>query len=289
MVRQQLVPQVQRGLEVAGGIPPQPREVRGGILGGVHAHRGNEGADLVPPRQQVSITLAGEPANVARHVGGASQPPVEHHARSVNQVVPAGVDVPGPHGGAQASHARTPRPVDAVESCVLGGGPQRLDLSNIPPMESVKVGLSFVIPEEAHTVRVVVLLLLRIPVASSLETVVQVAALCIPQPSLTPWQDEALRCRELDQVRVAEPRLADASHAEVQLLPIFLELCLRLREGQVAEVEVVVVILALRGVRVVRLSGEPAEIRDKSIDGVVAISELMQHGLNVRTILPPPP
>mmetsp|Transcript_24040 Transcript_24040/g.54766 ORF Transcript_24040/g.54766 Transcript_24040/m.54766 type:complete len:589 (+) Transcript_24040:153-1919(+) len=289
VVRQQLVAKIQRGLQVHAGIAPQPREMGSGILGGVHTHRRDEGTNLVPTCEQVCARFAGEPSNVARHVRRASQTPVEHHPRRVHQVIPAGVDVAGPHRGAQTGHTWTPCSVDAVEAGVIRGGPQRLKLSHIPPVESVKVGLSFIIPEEAHAIRVVVLLLLRVPVPSSLDAVVQVAALSIPKLSLPPWQNEALGCGELDQVRVAEPRLADTSHTEVQLLPVLLQLRLGLREGQVAEVEVVVIILALGRIGVVGLSCKPTEIGDKSINRVVAIPELMQHGLDVGTILPSPP
>eukprot|EP00965_Chrysotila_dentata_P238723 6202683-Pleurochrysis_carterae.AAC.2 len=83
---------------------------------------------------------------------------------------------------------------------------------------------------------------------------------------LSAWQQVAARSREPKRVRAAEPRLADAGHAQAQPLAVVRELRLGVGEriGVVPKVEVVG--LALRREGVVGGAGEPVEVDDEGVD-----------------------
>mmetsp|Transcript_11744 Transcript_11744/g.30142 ORF Transcript_11744/g.30142 Transcript_11744/m.30142 type:complete len:252 (-) Transcript_11744:635-1390(-) len=94
--------------------------------------------------------------------------------------------------------------------------------------------------------------------------------------------------RHRQELAVAEARLPDAAHADVQVVAVLRELRLRRRQRDVIEAEVHVVWLALRFVLVVRLGREPLKVEDDDIDRILLFAKPLEGRLDIVAILPAP-
>mmetsp|Transcript_130796 Transcript_130796/g.364521 ORF Transcript_130796/g.364521 Transcript_130796/m.364521 type:complete len:307 (-) Transcript_130796:746-1666(-) len=267
-----------------------------GAASGVRPHQWQEGAKLHPPREQVRSRIPGESTDVACHVRGTTNAPVQHHARLLPEVLPVRIYVPRPDYSAEACHARTPRAVQRVVALSRILRPQRLELRDAPPMEGEEVSLALVIPPEVHSLVEVVCLLLAVPLPHGLLGEVQAAALRVAvvevgRPGASGRRarhDVLLRAQHFQELAVSDAGLPQEAHADVKVPAVARKLLPWRRPQPRVPAEVLVVGLAIGCVRVVRLVGEPLEVHDNGVYRIPAIPEAGEGGLGVIRVLPSP-
>mmetsp|Transcript_55998 Transcript_55998/g.162261 ORF Transcript_55998/g.162261 Transcript_55998/m.162261 type:complete len:301 (-) Transcript_55998:602-1504(-) len=226
----------------------------------------------------------------------AGQCPVQCVARLLRKDLPRRPGVPGPKAQAEASHAGREGAVQRPAPLPLPPSLVGLVLRHVPPLVLEVVGLTFVVPPELNAVVEVVLVLLGVPMTSVGVREVQipldgvelrVRIRRVPAGS-TLWQQVAIRPGEGQVLRVAQPRLSDASHAEMQLLTVLRKLPRRVWEGLVRVAEVHTGVLSLGAVAVVRLACVPFEIDDESVRWEAARPESREGVLDVLAVRPTP-
>mmetsp|Transcript_55622 Transcript_55622/g.165382 ORF Transcript_55622/g.165382 Transcript_55622/m.165382 type:complete len:890 (-) Transcript_55622:23-2692(-) len=289
VVREQAVPQLQGAPHDARlPLPEEPRPVGGARMGGVHAHRREEDAELVPPREERGGRAAVEAPDVARHVGGASEGPVQHRARRPGEVLPRGGDVASPDRGPEARHAGGEGAVERVETPVgVRARPEHLDLRDVPPVVREVLVLALVVPPEVDAVVQVARVLAAVPPPHGglFETDPAPAGIRL---GTSRRRHPAIGSGHLQVRRVAEPRLPDAAHANVEVAVEGRQLLPGPREDLGVVPEVVVPGLAPGREVVVRLVGKPLKVHDDRVEGEAARAECRHRSVDVGGILPAP-